>query len=105
MFIFRKESQILRNVNFFYCNKRCLRSDTLQHALCLVAERTIRFRVKLELHRFGSQSFNCTLRSNSVRIAYEVPFLNPPAPLLQAAFCSIVPVRLCLVKAKLVYSL
>ena len=49
MFIFRKESQILRNVNFFYCNKRCLRSDTLQHALCLVAERTIRFRVKLEL--------------------------------------------------------
>lgn len=49
MFIFRKESQILRNVNFFYCNKRCLRSDTLQHALCFVAERTIRFRVKLEL--------------------------------------------------------
>ena len=49
MFIFRKESQILRNVNFFYCNKRCLRSDTLQHSLCLVAERTVWLRVELEL--------------------------------------------------------
>ena len=57
MFIFREESQILRDVDFLYSNKRCLRSDTLQHALCIVAERTIRFRVKLELHRFGFQLF------------------------------------------------
>ena len=48
MFIFREESQILRNVNFLYCNKPCLRSDTLQHALGIIAERTIRLRVKLE---------------------------------------------------------
>lgn len=58
MFIFREESQILCDVDFLYSNERCLRSDTLQHALCFVAERTIRFRVELELHRFGSQFFN-----------------------------------------------
>ena len=50
MFIFREESQILCDVDFLYCNKRCLRADTLQHALCFVAERTIRFRVELELN-------------------------------------------------------
>ena len=57
MFIFREESQILRDVDFLYSNKRGFRSDTLQHALGLVAERTIRFRVELELHRFGFQLF------------------------------------------------
>ena len=50
MFIFREESQILCDVDFLYSNKRCLRSDTLQHALCFVAERTIRLRVELELN-------------------------------------------------------
>ena len=55
MFIFREESEVLRDVNFFYCNSRCLRSDTLQHALCIVTERTIRFRVELEVYRFGFQ--------------------------------------------------
>ena len=29
MFIFREESQILRDVNFLYCNKRGFRSDVL----------------------------------------------------------------------------
>ena len=65
MFIFREESQILRDVDFLYCNKRCLRSDTLQHALCIVAERTIRFRVELELHWFAFQQ-DC----------FEVKFAN-----------------------------
>ncbi len=89
MLIFREESHILRDVNFFYRNRQGLRSDILQHCLCLVAERTIRFRVELEWYRFGFQFLNYTLRSNSVRMAYAVPFLNPPAPLLQAGFCSI----------------
>ena len=57
MFIFREESQIFGNVDFLYCNKRCLRSDTLQHALCFVAERAIRFCVELELYRFRFQLF------------------------------------------------
>jgi len=57
MFIFREESQIFGDVDFLYCNKRCLRSDTLQHALCFVAERAIRFRVELELYRFRFQLF------------------------------------------------
>lgn len=69
MFIFREESQIFGDVDFLYCNKRCLRSDTLQHALCIVAERTIRFRVKLELHRFGSQFFNYVSLISSTNIA------------------------------------
>lgn len=69
MFISCEESEIFRNVNFFYCNKRCLRSDTLQHALGIVAERTIRFRVKLELHRFGSQFFNYVSLISSTNIA------------------------------------
>ena len=55
MLIFREESEILRDVNFFYRNRRGLRSDTLEHSLCLVTERTIRFRVELEWYRFGLQ--------------------------------------------------
>ena len=85
MFIFREESQILCDVDFL-CNKRCFRSDTLWHFLCLVAERAIRFRVELELHQFDFQFFNYTLRRNNVKMVHEVPFLNPPVPLLQAAF-------------------
>ena len=57
MLIFREESEILRDVNFFYCNNRGFRFDILQHCLCLVAERTIRFRVELELYQFGFQLF------------------------------------------------
>ena len=57
MFIFREESQILRDVDFLYSNKRCLCFNVLQHHFCLIAERTIRFRVKLELHRFDFQLF------------------------------------------------
>ncbi len=51
MFIFRKQTEIFGDVNFLYRNKRCFRSDTLQHCLCLVTEWAIRFRVELELHR------------------------------------------------------
>ena len=55
MLIFREESEILRDVNFFYCNNRGFRFDILQHCLCLITERTIWFRVELELYRLGLQ--------------------------------------------------
>ena len=69
MFIFREKSQILRDINLFYRNKRSLRSDTLQHTLCLVTERTIRFRVELELHRVGFQFFNYISLFSSTNIS------------------------------------
>lgn len=51
MFIFREKSQIFGDVDFLNPNKRCICFNALQHALCFIAERTIRFRVELELYR------------------------------------------------------
>ncbi len=50
MLIFCEQSDVFRDVNLFYDNKRCPRSYTLQHFLCLITKRTIRFRVKLKLN-------------------------------------------------------
>ena len=50
MLIFREASEILRDVNFLYCNKRCLCFNALQHHFCLIAERAVRFRVELKLN-------------------------------------------------------
>ena len=57
MLIFREESQIFRDVNFLYRNKRCLRTDFLEYRLCLVTKLAIRFCVELKLNRFGFQLF------------------------------------------------
>ena len=50
MLIFREESDIPRDVNVFYRNKRCPRADFLECHLCFVTERAIRFGIKLELN-------------------------------------------------------
>ena len=57
MFIFREESQIFGDVDFFNRNIRCLRTDFLECYLCFVTERAILFRVELELYRFRFQLF------------------------------------------------
>ncbi len=71
MLVFREESHILRDVNVFYRNKRCFRSDTLQHCLCLITERTIRFGVELELYRWG-------LQKNRLKAKIKFIFLREP---------------------------
>ena len=69
MLIFREESHILRDVNVFYRNKRCPRADFLECHLCFVTERAIRFRVELELYRFGFQLFSCVSLFSSTNIS------------------------------------
>ena len=51
MLVFREQSKVPRDVDFLYCDKRCLCSDALQDDFCLVTEGAIGFCVELEFHR------------------------------------------------------
>ena len=80
MFISCEESQIIRNVNFLYYNKRRFCFNAMQYHFCLVTKRTIRFRIELELNWFAFQQ-------NSLKT--EVSVISLGTPLVKGSILAI----------------